>query len=98
MVCVCVLHYFISLIQSYIFPFSSYPCCSLALHDNMIVAGFGSGHLRVYHQQTGCLLCEADAHSRAVTSIDVATGSGSVLSGSEDTFIRVWQLLGSGEV
>ena len=78
--------------------FTRYPCTSLALYDDLIVAGYASGHLRVFSVHGGGLRCEADAHARCVTSVDVARGSGLVLSTGEDTFIRIWQILETGEV
>ena len=43
-----------------------------------IVAGFASGHLRVYNASTGDLGSEVTAHARAVEAVDVASESGLV--------------------
>ena len=43
-----------------------------------------------YQQQSDCPLCKADADSRALTSVDVTSGSGDIVfSASVDTYVSV---------
>uniref|UniRef100_T1IZ78 WD repeat-containing protein 54 beta-propeller domain-containing protein n=1 Tax=Strigamia maritima TaxID=126957 RepID=T1IZ78_STRMM len=69
-----------------------FPCTSIAAWHELIVAGFSSGHLRVFSLQTLMLCTEVVGHARCITSVDVAA-SGLTLSASEDSFVRVWQLI-----
>ncbi|KAK3762896.1 hypothetical protein RRG08_051049 [Elysia crispata] len=71
---------------------SGWPCNSVALWKDVIVGGFASGHLRVYSAASGAIGAEVTAHARAVNAVDIAKESGLVLSVSDDTFLRVWQL------
>lgn len=38
----------------------------------MIVAGYASGHLRLYNFKTGHLSAEVVAHGRSISAVDVA--------------------------
>jgi len=71
---------------------SGWPCNSLAIWKDTVVAGFASGHLRVYSLSTGTLGAEVTAHARAINAVDVASENGLVLSVSDDTYLRIWQL------
>lgn len=61
-----------------IFLFLSSPCNSLGLWKDVLVAGYGSGHLRVFSASTGKLAAEATAHARTINAIDIATDNGLV--------------------
>ncbi|XP_061408949.1 WD repeat-containing protein 54 isoform X2 [Lethenteron reissneri] len=67
-------------------------CTSVALWDGIVAAGYGSGQIRVYDGATGALAAEANAHARWINVLDVAPESGRLLSGAEDSFVRVWKL------
>ncbi|CAH1784998.1 unnamed protein product [Owenia fusiformis] len=71
---------------------SGSPCNSLDIWQDSILAGYGSGHLRVFSASTGIMGAEASAHARLVTSVHIAKNCGLALSTSEDSFVRVWQL------
>lgn len=71
---------------------SGWPCNSVALWKGVIVGGFASGHLRVYSATSGAIGAEVSAHARAINAIDIAKDSGLVVSVSDDTWLRVWQL------
>ncbi|XP_025094587.1 WD repeat-containing protein 54-like isoform X2 [Pomacea canaliculata] len=73
-------------------PGSGSPCNSLGLWKDVLVAGYGSGHLRVFSASTGKLAAEATAHARTINAIDIATDNGLVLSVSDDSFLRLWQI------
>ncbi|XP_069981263.1 WD repeat-containing protein 54-like [Penaeus vannamei] len=57
-----------------------------------IVAGYLSGHIRIFNLHDGRIQAEVCAHVRSVSGLDVAVESGLLISASEDTFVRVWQL------
>lgn len=62
----------------------------------MIIAAYGSGHIRLFSMPTSSdplLLVEVAAHARWITAIDVATNEGTVLSVSEDSFVKVWDII-----
>ncbi|CAL1530198.1 unnamed protein product [Lymnaea stagnalis] len=67
-------------------------CNSLAIWKGIVVGGYASGHLRVYNGNTGVIGAEVAAHARAINAIDVSRESGMLISVSDDTFFRLWQL------
>ncbi|XP_050396468.1 WD repeat-containing protein 54 [Patella vulgata] len=78
--------------QSHKIAGSGVPCTSVRLWKGIIVGGYGSGHIRVYSASSGKIGAEVTAHARMINGIDIATQSGLVLSVSDDSFFRVWQL------
>nr|CAD7194600.1 unnamed protein product [Timema douglasi] len=69
-----------------------FPCTSVKLWNNLIIAGYGSGHIRTFDTNTGRCRTEVAAHARWITAIDVATERGYVLSVGEDSFAKVWKI------
>lgn len=62
----------------------------------MIIAAYGSGHIRLFSTSTSSepqLLVEVAAHARWITALDVAMDEGTVLSVSEDSFVKVWDII-----
>ena len=49
----------------------SWPVTSVGVYRDMIVAGYATGHLRVFHM-SGSIIFEATAHARAISAIDVS--------------------------
>ncbi|XP_071532416.1 WD repeat-containing protein 54-like [Panulirus ornatus] len=74
-------------IESYGFPVT----CLATWGGNML-AGYLSGHLRIFNLENGQIVAEVCGHVRCITGLDVARETGLVLTTSEDTFTRVWQL------
>lgn len=75
---------------------SDEPCtCISAPEADICVAGFATGHLRVYVAtlEGAGLLVELQAHSRPITSLD-ARGK-FVCTVAEDTYLHVWKVQGS---
>jgi WD repeat-containing protein 54 len=58
----------------------------------MVVAAFGSGHLRIYEAANLALRTEVAAHSRWITGLDVAMESLLLVSCSEDSTFSDWKL------
>ncbi|XP_067952093.1 WD repeat-containing protein 54-like [Watersipora subatra] len=69
-----------------------FPCNCLDIWQNIIVAGFGNGEIRIYHLSDGRLLGDIGAHARAINALHIAQGTGLCLSASEDSYVRVWQM------
>lgn len=67
----------------------------LALLDGLLVATYGSGHLRVFDLASGQIRAQATAHARWITALDVAVDSGLVLTAGEDARVKVWSLTDS---
>lgn len=58
----------------------------------MVIAAYGSGHIRMFLVREPILLCEVAAHARWITALDVAPESRLALTVAEDSFVRVWQI------
>ncbi|XP_068167428.1 WD repeat-containing protein 54 [Antennarius striatus] len=67
-------------------------CSSVKLWKGTVVAGYGTGQIRLYEAVTGILHAEVNAHARWIYSLDIAPSTGLLLSGAEDSFVRVWHL------
>lgn len=63
-------------IRRVIFPdtstFFSFPCASVRLWKTWIIAGYGSGHVRIFNVETGVIKVEIAAHAKWINAIDVA--------------------------
>lgn len=70
----------------------NYPASSIRLWKNFVVAGYGSGHVRVFNSETGVIIAEIAAHARWINAIDIAEDSGILLTTSEDSYFRIWNL------
>ncbi|KAJ8316879.1 hypothetical protein KUTeg_004783 [Tegillarca granosa] len=57
-----------------------------------VVGGFGNGQLKVYCAKTGKLGAVVNAHARWINALDIAPDTGLVVSVSDDTFVKIWQL------
>uniref|UniRef100_UPI00398ED1F7 WD repeat-containing protein 54-like n=1 Tax=Pristiophorus japonicus TaxID=55135 RepID=UPI00398ED1F7 len=67
-------------------------CSSVKMWSGMIAAGYGNGQIQMYDAETGAMQVEVNAHGRWVCALDIASDSGKLLSGAEDSFVRVWRL------
>ncbi|CAG2114679.1 unnamed protein product [Medioppia subpectinata] len=72
--------------------YNGFSCNCLAFYKKYVLAGYGSGHLRVFDINSKLLISEISGHSKWVTAIDVAPDTGRILSTSEDSFVRIWQM------
>jgi WD40 repeat protein len=68
------------------------PCTSVVVTGDTIVAGYTTGHLRMFRLSTGVLFAEIGAHTRAVTAMDVHPEMPVFVSVGEDSVINVWRL------
>lgn len=60
----------------------SYPastsCSSVKLWKGIVIAGYGTGQIRLYEGVTGILHAEVNAHARWIYSLDIAPFTGLV--------------------
>ncbi|XP_024083596.1 WD repeat-containing protein 54-like [Cimex lectularius] len=72
-------------------------CTSIQIWRNILITGYGSGHIRLFsineNRREVTLSAEVCAHAKWITAIDVAPESGFVLSVSEDSFAKIWQIV-----
>uniref|UniRef100_UPI00358FD988 WD repeat-containing protein 54 isoform X3 n=1 Tax=Myxine glutinosa TaxID=7769 RepID=UPI00358FD988 len=73
-------------------PASRCACTSVVMWRGIVAAAYGTGQIRVYDGTTGMLHADIDAHARWINSLDIAPATGLVLSGSEDSFVRIWKI------
>ncbi|KAL3863915.1 hypothetical protein ACJMK2_005636 [Sinanodonta woodiana] len=74
-------------------PGSGDPVSSIGVWKSVIVASYGNGQIKVYNAKTGKVGAVVNAHARWINALSVAKGTGLVLTASEDSFVRVWQLI-----
>ena len=60
------------------FCFARVPCTSVCLWNNLVVGGYGSGHIRIFSTETGKIRAEIAAHARWIHALDVASETGLV--------------------
>lgn len=53
-------------------------CSSVKLWKGTVVAGYGTGQIRLYEAVTGILHAEVNAHARWIYSLDIAPFTGLV--------------------
>jgi WD40 repeat protein len=68
------------------------PVTSLLIRDETIVAGFVTGHIRIYRANIGELAVEVAAHTRPVMGLALHPRDSSFASCSEDQHVSVWVL------
>ncbi|RZF43382.1 hypothetical protein LSTR_LSTR001643 [Laodelphax striatellus] len=77
-------------------PIYEWSCTSVKIWQDLIVTAYGSGHIRLFsaNRDTSsvALLVEVGAHARWINSLDIAPDQGLILTVSEDTFAKVWQI------
>ncbi|RXM93052.1 WD repeat-containing protein 54 [Acipenser ruthenus] len=72
-------------------------CSSVKLWCGIVIAGYGSGQIRLYDALSGVVHAEVNAHARWIYALDIAPDSGKLLSGAEDSLVRIWKLSKSPE-
>ena len=74
-------------------PYGQFPITTLSIWNRVakgvIIAGYGSGHLRLFSIPSGAIVAEATAHAGWITGMDLASVSGLLITSSEDGFVRV---------
>jgi len=72
------------------------PCSSVRLWNDIVVGGYGCGHVRLYRCPSGKIFAEIAAHAKWINAIDVSSG-GKLMTVGEDSYAHVWKLQGGGE-
>ncbi|XP_067884734.1 WD repeat-containing protein 54 isoform X2 [Heterodontus francisci] len=77
-----------------IYKISAYggTCSSVKMWSGIIAAGYGSGQIQIYDAATSAVHVEVNAHARWICTLDIASESGKLLSGAEDSFLRIWRI------
>ncbi|XP_046674371.1 WD repeat-containing protein 54-like isoform X2 [Homalodisca vitripennis] len=84
------------LLKGYSLPEYRTACTGVKLLQEFLLAAYGSGHLRMFSvdpTKPPALMCEVAAHARWLTALDVAPDSNLALTTSEDSFVRVWEIV-----
>ena len=55
----------------------------------IVIAGFGSGHIRILSLATGLIIAEIAGHAGWITGMDLASASGLLITSAEDGYVRV---------
>ena len=76
------------------FSGAGFPCTSIACQNgtNTIIAGFSTGHIRIYRPNIAELSIEITAHVRSVTGIIIDPNDGFYATCGEDQFFQVWKI------
>jgi WD40 repeat protein len=74
------------------FPGCGSPCTCVCQSENLICAGFATGHLRLYRSDIKELVFEITAHTRAVTGMSLNHAHTELAVCSKDQYINVWSL------
>lgn len=65
---------------------------SVCIKDDIIVAGYMTGHIRMFRADTVDLAMEVTAHTRMITGIDIHPTDNVFVTCSEDHFVQIWTL------
>lgn len=68
------------------------PCTALAQNDHLVMAGYASGHIRMYRADINELTVEIAAHARAVTAMDYQESTEFLATCSADQQVFVWSV------
>jgi len=68
------------------------PVTAICCRDTAVIAGFTTGHIRLYWAHLGSLALEITAHVRGITGLSLHHNNNYIASCSDDTFVNVWTL------
>jgi WD40 repeat protein len=76
------------------FTFEGYghPVTALAVNDQVLIAAYSSGHIRLFRTDIVELAIELTAHTRIVSGLLVGPGADYFISCSQDQYVHVWSL------
>jgi WD40 repeat protein len=72
------------------FPGSAVPITALVASDDIAVAGYSSGHIRIFRTGIWELAAEVTAHARCITGLDMSPSNDLFASCSEDQCLHIW--------
>lgn len=76
-------------------PSEGVACTCVKLGEgNLLIGGYMTGHIKLFDASSAQTLAIINAHARILTSLDVVCTPRTcyIVSGSEDTFVRVWKV------
>ena len=62
---------------------------TIIFYLGIIVAGYGSGQIRIFSVPDGDIVAEIDAHAGWITGMDLASQTGRLVTTAEDGIVRV---------
>ncbi|UXI20106.1 Tetraspanin-7 [Sarcoptes scabiei] len=65
---------------------------AIQTYKNWMIIGTVSGQIQIINIKTGRLNCEIQAHIKCITTMNVALANGFLISGSEDSFARLFKI------
>jgi WD40 repeat protein len=71
-------------------PGQGYPCTSILIKSDSVIAAFTSGHIRGYRISTGEQVIELTAHVRCITGLVLHPYENIFASVAEDQYVCVW--------
>ncbi len=74
----------------FVFPSFGYPCTTMCQRNNVVFAGYSSGHVRIYRTDIMELVVEIAAHVRCITAMVLHPSMDLLCSVSQDQRILVW--------
>ena len=69
-----------------------YPCTSLGMHGDVIIAAYSTGHIRLFRSSIREMAIELTAHARIINSIKIHPTLNMFVSCGDDQFLNVWSL------
>ncbi|XP_077992745.1 WD repeat-containing protein 54-like [Glandiceps talaboti] len=73
-------------------PGSGSTCTAVCLFNDYVAGAYGSGHIRIFDVNSGNVQVEICAHAKWINAMDIAPSAGLLVSASEDSFVRVWEV------
>lgn len=71
---------------------SGYTCTCLGIKNDIVIAGYMTGHIRLFKANEVELVKEITAHIRMITGMDIHPNENLFVTCSEDHFVQVWTL------
>lgn len=79
--------------QCSVFNGTGAPCTSLAVaEEGVIVAGYSTGHIRIFRTDVNEMAAEISAHTRAVTGLSYQENTQLLASCAGDSTVHVWSI------
>jgi len=69
-------------------------CCAISSDGKSIVSGWDDGKVRAFYPETGRLMFTIhDAHAKGVTAIAMSKDCKRLVTGGNDSLVRIWQIV-----
>lgn len=78
--------------QSFAFKGYGFPCVSVALVNDTLIACYSSGHIRVFRTDIFELCIEISAHSRAISALSVSKDKKEFATCGQDQMVQEWSI------